>query len=257
MVEKALIITHVKSEGPGTLGEFLTSQKIDITRVNLSQGEVLPKDPLEYDAIITMGGPMSVHDDSLYPFLREEIGFLRKVIEGNVPLLGICLGAQLIVRACDAYVEEASNREIGWKNIFITEEGKKDMLFQGIPGVMRVFQWHRDAFEIPEGATFLATGWDCENQAFRYRNAFGLQFHIEVTREILLQWFEGSPQLDKILEAYEEIEPDLITSARTLYSNFLWLSDIRKQAWQASAGVVGKDTTKEGRYVRNRRDNKC
>jgi GMP synthase (glutamine-hydrolysing) len=256
MVEKALIITHVKSEGPGTLGDFLTSQNIVVEKVKLYEGEMLPEDPLNYDTIITMGGPMSVHDDVLYPLLKEEIGFLRKVIEGNVPLLGICLGAQLIARACDAPVEEASNREIGWKNVFITEEGKKDMLFQGIPGVMRVFQWHKDTFEIPEGATFLATGWDCENQAFRYRNAFGLQFHVEVTRGMLSEWFEGSPELDQILEGYEEIEPDLITRARTIYSNFLWLSDIRKRAWQASADVVGRDSVMEGRYVRNRRNNK-
>ncbi len=256
MVEKALIITHVQSEGPGTLGDFLTSQNINVERVKLHEGDTFPEDHLNYDTIFTMGGPMSVHDDGVYPFLKEEIGFLQKVIESDVPLLGICLGAQLIARACDAPVEKASNREIGWKNIFITEEGKKDMLFQGIPGVMRVFQWHEDAFEIPEGATFLATGWDCENQAFRYRNAFGLQFHIEVTREMLIQWFEGTPTLDEILRDFEDIEPDLVTRARTLYSNFLWLSDIRKRAWQTSAGVAGGDTGMEGRYVRNRRNNK-
>jgi len=256
MVEKALIITHVESEGPGTLGDFLTSQNIDVERVKLYEGEILPEDPLNYDTIITMGGPMGVYDDARYPFLREEIGFLRKVIEANVPLLGICLGAQLIALACDAPVKKATAREVGWKNIFVTEEGKKDMLFQGLPAVMSVFQWHEDAFEIPEGATFLATGWDCENQAFRYRNAFGLQFHIEVTREMLSQWFDGSTRLDQILQGYDEIEPDLITRARTIYSNFLWLSDIRKRAWQESAGVVGANTTMEGRHVRNRRNNK-
>jgi GMP synthase (glutamine-hydrolysing) len=231
MVEKALIITHVESEGPGTLGDFLTSQKIDTHRLNLSQGEVLPKDPLEYDAIITMGGPMSVRDGDRYPFLKDEIRFLRNAIEGNVPLLGICLGAQLIAQACNAWVGKADKKELGWKKVFITEAGKRDLLFQGIPGVIRVFQWHEDAFAIPEGASFLAAGWDCENQAFRYRNAFGLQFHIEVTREMLLQWFKGSPGLDEILEGYEEIEVDLINRARILYSNFLWLSDIRKRAW--------------------------
>ncbi|TFG38502.1 MAG: type 1 glutamine amidotransferase [Syntrophobacterales bacterium] len=236
VIEKTLIITHVESEGPGTLGEFLASQKIDITRVNLSQGEVLPKDPLEYDAIITMGGPIGVHDGDRSPFLNEEIIFLRKAIEYSVPLLGICLGAQLIARACDAWVRKANKKELGWKNVFITEEGKKDMLFQGIPEVISVFQWHEDTFDIPQGATFLATGWNCENQAFRYGNAFGLQFHVEVTREMLYEWFEGSPELDQILDDYEEINTDLITRARTLYSNFLWLSDIRKRAWAGQGG---------------------
>ncbi len=231
MVKKALIITHVNSEGPGTLGDFLISQNIGIERVNFSEGEVLPKDPLDYDIIISMGGPMSVHDEDQYPFLREEIGFLRKAIEGNVPLLGICLGAQMIARSCDAWVGKAKKRELGWKDVFITEDGQKDMLFQGISHVMRVFQWHEDTFDIPQGASFLATGWDCENQAFRYRNAFGLQFHVEVTREMLYQWFEGSPELDAILQGYDEIEVDLTTCAKTLYSNLLWLSDIRKRAW--------------------------
>jgi len=231
-MKTALIITHVSSEGPGTLGEFLTSHNIDVRRIDFFRGEVLPKDPLAYDAIIVMGGPMSVHDGDSYPFLREEIGFLRKAIEGNVPLLGICLGAQLIARACDAWVGKASKKELGWKNVIITEEGKSDSILQGIPGVVPVFQWHEDSFDIPQGATFLATGWDCENQAFRYRNAFGLQFHIEVTREMLCQWFEGKSELDKILKDYEAIEPDFITRANTLYANFLWLSDIRKCSWE-------------------------
>jgi GMP synthase-like glutamine amidotransferase len=231
MVEKALIITHVNSEGPGTLEDFLISQHIDIKMVHFSHREVLPRDPLEYDIIITMGGPMSVHDEDRYPFLGEEVGFLRKDIEGNVPLLGICLGAQIIARSCDAWVGKAKKKELGWKDVFITEAGKQDLLFQGVSDVMRVFQWHEDTFDIPQGSTFLATGWDCENQAFRYRNAFGLQFHIEVTREMLCQWFEGSPELDTILQGYEEIEGVLTTCAKTIYSNFLWLSDIRKRAW--------------------------
>ncbi len=235
-MEKALIITHVESEGPGTLGEFLISQDIDVQRVDLSQGGILPSDPMEYYAIITMGGPMSVHDGDRYPFLNDEIIFLRKAIDDNIPLLGICLGAQLIARACDAWVRKANKKELGWKNIFITEEGENDMLFQGISKVISVFQWHEDTFDIPQGATFLATGWDCENQAFRYGNAFGLQFHVEVTRGMLYQWFERSPELDKILRGFEEIEPDLITVARTLYSNFLWLSDIRKRAWAGRGG---------------------
>ncbi|MCK4534664.1 MAG: type 1 glutamine amidotransferase [Syntrophobacterales bacterium] len=230
-MKKVLIITHVESEGPGTLGDFLQSfEDLKIQRAELYNGENLPDDARVFDAIVTMGGPMSVHDDALYPFLSEEIGFLQKAIEGDVPLLGICLGAQLLAHACGAWVGKANKRELGWKNIFITEEGKKDMLFQGIPRVMRVFQWHEDTFKIPEGSDFLATGWDCENQAFRYRNAFGLQFHIEVTRGMLCQWFEGTSKLDEILKDYEAIEHDLIIQAKLLYSNFLWLSDIRKRA---------------------------
>ena len=84
-----------------------------------------------------------------------------------------------------------------------------------------MLQWHGDMFEIPEDGALIATGKDCPNQAIRYRNAFGLQFHVEVTREILADWFKDSPDLDRILRRYDELRPDLDRHARQIYNNFV------------------------------------
>jgi len=188
-MEKFLILTHDKAEGSGSLGTFLESIAIDAQTAKLHEGDDLPEDPSNLGAIISMGGSMSVHDEYVYPFLRKEKEFLMHAIEANVPVLGICLGAQLIARACHAAVTKAPVKELGWKEVSITDEGKRDILFQGLSRVIQVFQWHEDAFDIPEGAKFLATSRGCPNQAFKVgKNSYGIQFHIEVTLPMIESW---------------------------------------------------------------------
>ncbi len=229
-MEKFLILTHDKAEGSGSLGTFLESIAIDAQTAKLHEGDNLPEDPSNLGAIISMGGSMSVHDEYVYPFLHREKEFLMHAIEANVPVLGICLGAQLIARACHAAVTKAPVKELGWREVSITDEGKRDILFQGLSRVIQVFQWHEDAFDIPEGAKFLATSRVCPNQAFRYRNAYGLQFHIEVTRDMLSGWMEENPERDKTLRVFDRMAQDFERQAKTLYSNFLWLADICKRS---------------------------
>ena len=229
-MEKFLIITHDKAEGSGSLGIFLESIAIDTQTAKLHEGDDLPEDPSNLGAIISMGGSMSVHDEGIYPFLRKEKEFLIHAIEANVPVLGICLGAQLIASACHAAVTKAPVKELGWREVSITDEGKRDILFQGLSRVIQVFQWHEDAFDIPEGAKFLATSRVCPNQAFRYRNAYGLQFRIEVTRDMLSGWMEENPERDKTLRVFDRKVQDFERQAKTLYSNFLWLADIWKRS---------------------------
>lgn len=232
-MEKILIITHDSHEGPGSLETFLESTGIDIKTINLHKGDGLPDDPSSADAIVSMGGPMSVHDEELYPFLRQEKDFLMQAIETNIPILGICLGAQLIASACHAAVLKAKVNELGWGKVSITDEGKQDILFQGLSQTLRVFQRHEDVFEIPEGATLLATSQSCPNQAFRYRNAYGLQFHVEVTKDMLTEWLTDVPERSKILRLYSRIAQDFERQSTTLYSNFLWLADIRQRSDKA------------------------
>ncbi len=229
-MEQILIITHDSHEEPGTLGTFLESAGIDIRTIKLHEGDGLPDDPSDVGAIVSMGGPMSVHDEGLYPFLREEKKFLMEAMEANIPILGICLGAQLIACACHAAVLRAQVSEVGWSKVSITDEGKRDILFQGLSETLRVFQWHDDTFDIPEGATLLATSRTCHNQAFRYRNAYGLQFHIEVTKDMLTEWMADVPEGAKTIKAYNRIAQDFERQAQTLYSNFLWLADIRQRS---------------------------
>lgn len=217
---KVIIIMHDPSEGPGTLGDYLLFKKIDVHTVRLYAHDLLPQTIDEYDAIITMGGPMNVFEDEKYPFLREETIFLKQAIDCGVPILGICLGAQMIARSCGASVYKSPQKEIGWSEVFLTDTGKDDLLFRGLSETLPVFQWHEDTFELPVGGQLLATSRTCPHQAFRYSNAYGLQFHVEVTPQILSDWFGLSPEGEKMIRQMEKMEVGFIRRALVLYRNF-------------------------------------
>ncbi len=221
-----LVIMHVDSEGPGSLGSFLTSAGVRLQVARLYQGERLPDDTSHLSAVISMGGPMNVYEEDKYPFLREETSFLHRVINADMPVLGICLGAQMIAKAAAARVTRSPKEEVGWGLIRLTDAGRSDVLFQGFPQTLEVLQWHGDMFHIPENGALLADGTDCPHQAFRCRNAVGLQFHVEVTGDILAEWFADSPDRQRILDRYDQVKQRLEMNAETMYTNFVRLLGI-------------------------------
>jgi GMP synthase-like glutamine amidotransferase len=229
-MKRVLVLTHVENEGPGTLGFFLNYLGVRIRTIRLYEGENLPGDASKYDAIISMGGPMNVDEEDRYPFLSKEVKFLKRAIDSNVPVIGICLGAQLITKACCAKVERMAEEERGWKRVFLTDEGRRDILFQGLPGIIQVFQWHGYTFDIPYGGELIATAKDCPNQAFRYRNAYGLQFHIEVTGNMIREWFNDHPELEDYMDNYQIIEHEYYAQAKQIYANFMWFADLCRQS---------------------------
>ena len=147
--------------------------------------------PRELDAVLSMGGPMNVYEEQQYPFLRDETRFLQEAAARDLPVLGICLGAQMIAKAAGAAVTKNRVEEVGWGTVSLTGEGLADPLFRGLPATLPVFQWHGDTFGIPAGGTLLATGEDCHHQALRFRRSYGLQFHLEADRALLGDWFAG------------------------------------------------------------------
>ncbi len=151
-------------------------------------GEQLP--PVEdISALIILGGAMGANDDDKHPFLVEVKSLLRRVVEMNIPCLGICLGGQLLAAALGAKVVANRWEELGTLPVVLTAAGKADQLFTGIPPAFDTFQWHHDSFDIPPGGTLLAFSGDCPNQAFRVgSSAWGLQFHPEVTEQIIREW---------------------------------------------------------------------
>ena len=184
----ALIIKHVVIEGPGLIEYCLRKEKIPYWIINLEGGDPLPKlDPLSL--IILLGGPMNVYEEDRYPFLKDEDLFIKEAIQRGKFILGICLGAQLIAKALGAKVFKAPVKEIGWFDVSLTEIGLQDPLFSDLPKTFPVFQWHEDTFEIPRSAKLIATSSSVHHQAFRYAdNAYGLQFHLEVTEEMIQEW---------------------------------------------------------------------
>ena len=145
-------------------------------------------------------------------------------MKAGIPVIGICLGAQIIARACDAAVYPAPVKEVGWSTVTLTEEGRREALFDGVPGEISVLQWHEDTFDIPVGGSLLATAADCPNQAFRVGSALGLQFHLEVDAALLGDWFSDSPQKEEILERYEELRIPFDETARGIYGRLAGLA---------------------------------
>ena len=224
---RILIIMHVEHEGPGVFGDLLQATGADVRIARLHLGDALPAVD-QIDAALSMGGPMNVYEEERYPFLRDETRFLQAAAERDLPVLGVCLGAQMIAKAAGAPVTRNPVEEVGWGTVDLTDEGLADPLFRGLPGVLPVFQWHGDTFAIPEGGALLASGTDCHNQAFRFRRSYGLQFHLEADRALLAQWFAGKAAGDTILRRCDKLAPVVGRFVRTLFSNFLEIAGQRR-----------------------------
>lgn len=218
---KALVIQHIENEGPGTLGVFFARRGVEIETVRLHLDAQLPPDPEDADLVVSMGGPMNACDDEGHPFLARETDFLRRAVEAEVPTLGICLGAQLIARAAGARVYQAPVGETGWGTVTFTEAGAADPVTGVLPEVIPVLQWHEDTFDIPVGGLHLASSALCPHQAFRVGKAWGLQFHVEVDRGMLAEWFDGKEEQAAILRRYDEVRSDFDEAALCLYESFL------------------------------------
>ncbi len=220
---KIIVIVHVESEGPGSLGAFLESAGAETRTVRLYAGDRLHQDLSGFDAVISMGGPMNVYEEDRYPFLSEETAFLQQTVEADIPTLGICLGAQMIAKAARAPVTKSPKKEVGWGRVTLTDRGKKDPMLKGLPASLEVLQWHGDMFHVPADGILLAASTDCPHQAFRYRNALGLQFHLEVTEQILSDWFGDSREvkISDVMDRFREIRNDLERNAQAVYVNFL------------------------------------
>lgn len=186
-MKRVLALLHIWDDPAGYVGELLEEHGIafDIVKV---EAEPIP-DFTQYDAIVVFGGPQNANEDDKYPYFVPEKVMIRKAVEQEIPFLGICLGGQLLATVLGGEVKRHTLTEIGFSNVRFTEEGKSDPLYARLPGYQTVYQWHEDIFEIPPGAVRLATSEKTENQAFRYgRNAYGLQYHIELTPEMLNTW---------------------------------------------------------------------
>ena len=217
-----LVLKHVETEGPGVLEAFLESHGVDVVTLELFDSAQLPDSPRKAAAVVSMDGPMGVHEESRYPFLRDERSLLQESVRFGVPVLGICLGAQLLAEACGAKVRGTELGEIGFSHVRLTPDGLKDPLFRGFDPAFEVFGRREDTFGLPQGSVLLAEGDGCRNQAFRYgSNAYGLQFRVEVTPKMVGDWFEGRPERTEALRTFSRIANRLKRMEHVFCLNFL------------------------------------
>jgi len=187
-----LVIQHLDIEPPALIGDVLCEAGHELSFVHLSRGEALPQDTHGLAGAIIMGGPQSANDTHL-PYIRDELAWLDQRINEGLPMLGICLGAQLIVRAAGGSVSASPLRELGWCPVFPTPETPADPLFSSFPKAgLSMFQWHGETFSLPSRSSLIATHPDVPSQAFRLGKAqYGMQFHFEVDAPLINQWIEA------------------------------------------------------------------
>jgi len=186
---KLLVLQHEECEPLGIFEELLKKKGVEYKYCRLYEDEA-PANLNKYNALILMGGPMNVYQEKEYPFLKDDDRLIKEALNKKKPVLGICLGAQLIAKALGAKVYKGREKEIGWHKLRLTKEGKKDSIFRGFEKEFMVFQWHGDTFDMPKGAVHLASSDTVPNQAFRFNNSYALQFHLEVTAEMIRDWLK-------------------------------------------------------------------
>jgi len=209
-MKSILVLQHVPHETLGSLESHfreagLTWQMLPLFR------KTPPRLELRQAAgLVVLGGPMSVDEVQQYPFLQAEVGWLQEALALQLPVLGVCLGSQLLAKAAGARVYANGVKEIGWYGLDLTPAAAEDPLFAGLAPRQQVFQWHGDTFDLPREAVHLASSPACRHQAFRMgESAWGLQFHVEMTADLVLRWLDH-PLNRQELSTLDYIDPELI-----------------------------------------------
>lgn len=179
------VVQHEQVEGLGSIAEALDEAGVGVRYVRASVGDPVPYDLGEASGLVVMGGPMGVYDAPRYPSLRDEMRLIEDALRKESPILGICLGSQLLAHVLGAEVRPAGRKEIGWFDVTLSGEAASDPLWAGIERRFPAFHWHGDAFHLPPGAIHLASSDLTACQAFRHGSACGLLFHLEVTTGIV------------------------------------------------------------------------
>lgn len=184
-----LIIQHLDIEPPALIGEQLRRKGCRLQALHLDRGDRLPPMNHSFDGVVIMGGPQSANDDHV-DYIAAELTWLTTQIKAGLPMLGICLGAQLMARAAGGTILTSPLRELGWYRVLPTSTAASDPLFSALPDEgITLFQWHGETFSLPKSAALVATSPDVPHQAFRLgAGQYGMQFHAEVDRALINQW---------------------------------------------------------------------
>ncbi len=195
MKRSIAIIRHIGVEGLGSIEDVLKARNLHYKYIDTWR-DSMPLNVSNYSAVIILGGPMGVYEQDKYPFIKKELFLIEEARRLNIPVIGICLGSQMIAQALGGKVYKGSAKEIGWYDIHFTQEASHDKLFASVKAAqdesttIKVFQWHGDTFDLPGEAVVLASSKLYTNQAFRVDNIYGLQFHIEVKEADIKNWID-------------------------------------------------------------------
>ncbi len=248
-MKRVLLIQHESFEALGTLDPLLKKEGIRIRYVNFERDPDAVPEIDRYDGLILMGGYMGVYESHVYQHLKVEMRLIEAALKRNMPILGICLGSQILAHVLGAEVRKHTEREMGWVPVHLTEKGRSDPIFLGFKESEMLFQSHGDTFEIPASAEHLAFSQVCHGQAFRYGDrVYGFQFHIEIDRPTIGHWIEmpenreifrnseGRFVPETILEETETHLPRSIELSQGVFRNFLKQSGARTPKVRLGSG---------------------
>ena len=238
-MKRLLLLQHVWDNHKGYVGQLLDDYAIPYDVIDVER-EIIP-DPKRYTATISFGGSQHIYAIDQYPYLLQERDMLHTIVEQELPFLGICLGGQLLADTFGGKVRKHTLAEFGFYKVQLTDQGRDDPLFAGFStSYQTVFHWHQDTFDLPIGATLLATSDTTQNLAFRYRQrAYGLQYHIEIDDNTLNTWLYDQECKQSVLErhgvqtytATEQARTTLLPvyhqHSRIMVENFLRISELR------------------------------
>lgn len=208
---RILVFQHVPFELLGTLNPLLRRYGLRIRYVNFGRDPHARPRLDGYAGLVVLGGPMNVDEVDAHPHLATEVALVGEAIERDMPVLGICLGAQIVARTLGAEVGPNATKEIGWYDVAPTEAGASDPLIRHFGPQEKVFQWHGDAFTIPAGAVHLASSPTCDGQAFRYGDrVYGLQFHLEVDERLIERWLTVPVHRRELEALHGQVSPHRI-----------------------------------------------
>ena len=231
---RLLVFQHVAVEPLGTLDALIRARGHRIRFHNFERHPDAEPDVDRYRGLVVLGGPMNVEDQNRRPHLKTELNAIERALEQGKPVLGICLGAQLLAHVLGAPVQRHRQAEIGWYDLEMSVEGRSDAVLGAAGERLPVFQWHSYSYDLPSGATHLARTETCEQQAFRFgSNAYGFQFHLEadegvIERWLTLPWFRAELEAAGLPTDEQGIRVEtakLVTATRrsadAVFNNFL------------------------------------
>jgi GMP synthase (glutamine-hydrolysing) len=232
VTEPLLVLQHIACEPPAAYEDELVARGIGLHRVEVDEGESLP-DWRGFSGIIAMGGPMGAYEDERLPWLTAEKTLIAGAVRAGLPYWGVCLGAQLLASSLGARVYPGPRAEVGVLPVALTHPARRDPVFADAPGTFVALQWHTDTWELPDGAVRLAGSDAYTQQAFVFKRAYGVQFHLEIGVALATEWGDvpayadslrallGEDGLSRLTDAIGEHERQSIALARSLFSRWL------------------------------------
>jgi GMP synthase (glutamine-hydrolysing) len=203
-MRKVLVFQHVAHKILGTLNPTMKKRGLNMRYVNFERTPDEHPSMQKYNGLIILGGHMGVYEADKYKHIKVEMQLIEEALKKDIPVLGICLGAQLLAHVLGSTVRKSAEKEIGWCDIELTEAGKKDPLLSHFKSTEKIFQLHGDTFDIPTSAVHLAQSKACPAQAFRYgEKVYGLQFHLEVDQPMIQRWLDNPRNQEEMFSSHQ------------------------------------------------------